>query len=834
MNYDRITKGYMLTVVLAGSACLALAAVGLPLGRFDVQLLVLLCLTIGLGSRISVQIPRFKSHISVSDTFIFLALLLYGGQVAIILSVIEAVISSRRFCSRNLTIAFNGAAFAISTSCVVLVLRTLGLDTEGQLHGHEGRFSDFVIALSAIALTQFFVNTVLASVHDSLKDAIPYWETWKSKYLWVFPTYFIGAAGAGALVQLSDNVGIGVALAVFPVILLIYLTYKMYLRNVEMSIAQAETAVEYANALEERTIALRESEERFRSAFNYAPIGIALVTASGKWQKVNHALCEILGFDSDEFLERDFQSMIHPEDLEITQSKINALLSGQISNCQLEKRYVNKSGHTVWASWSVSADRDTKAENVNLIFQIQDITGRKLAEQKLQYEATHDALTGLPNRAYFMTRLTEALQKLKRDDSHNVSVLFIDLDRFKYVNDSLGHYVGDHLLVAISKRLHECMRPSDTVARLGGDEFTILVEGDHALSEVTRIAERVQQKFGLPFQVKGHEIYSSASIGILHASDAHLTSEDMMRDADTAMYQAKRSGKARHEVFNREMYTAAKETLRLETDLRRAVEGNEFTVLYQPIFSLQTGEVYGIEALARWHHFELGEILPSKFVPLAEEIGWIDQLGDQIMTIACNEINGIFEQSNNKNDIKLSVNFSSRQFVNADMVERVVRILDNTGFPPNRLKLEITESVFFEYQDRALEMLNRLRALGIETDIDDFGTGYSNLGYLVRLPISTLKIDRSFVGMMLENPANREVIRTVISLARNLGLKVVAEGIETEAQREALNYLGCDFGQGYLFAKPMPAEELRSWFTQIHSPSFSGTLDTASSIETVQ
>ena len=828
MNYQKLTKGYMVSVVICGLVCLASAIIWAPLDKVDFQFLVLVCFTIGLGSRVTIPIPQFKSHISVSDTFIFLTLLLYGGELAVILAAIEAVASSWRFCSRRLTVWFNAATMAIATTTVVLMLRTFGLYSEDQLHGHADNGTDFLIALSIIALVQFLVNTTLASVYDTLNGGLPLWETWKSKYIWVFLTYFIGAVGAGVLVRLTDIVGFGVIFVSFPIILFTFLSYKMYLANVEMSLQQATQAKEHAAALEERTKALRESELRFRSAFNYAPIGIALVSSEGRWLKVNHALCNILGYDADEFVSTDFQSMIFRDDLPATHKKLEALLSGRTPNCQMEQRYVHKSGRTVWTSWSASSTGDIRSDNANLIFQLQDITGRKLAEQKLQHEATHDALTGLPNRAYFMTRLTESLQRSQREREHCVSVLFIDLDRFKIVNDSLGHIVGDRLLIAISKRLRECMRPSDTVARLGGDEFTILVEGRYDHTEVTHIAERIQEKFNIPFTISEHEIYSSASIGILHASDDHLTSEEMMRDADTAMYQAKRSGKARHETFDQNMHTAARETLQLETDLRRSIEREEFSVSYQPIISLTTDEVVGVEALARWEHPEFGSIPPTKFVPLAEEIGWIDALGSQVMRKACTQMRGIFEDLEPENGLKLSVNLSCRQFANPDIVERIAGVLEETEFPADRIKLEITESVFFEYQDRAIEMLNGLRELGIETDIDDFGTGYSNLGYLVRLPISTLKIDRSFVGMMSETGANREVIRTIISLARNLGIKVIAEGIETEEQRQELHDLGCDLGQGYHFAKPMSANEFRAFLAERTSsfPPVIGTGDT--------
>jgi diguanylate cyclase (GGDEF)-like protein/PAS domain S-box-containing protein len=661
-----------------------------------------------------------------------------------------------------------------------------------------------------MAVTQFLVNTLLASIHDSFANGLPWWETWKSKYIWTFFTYFAGALGAGALVKLAHVIGFGLIVAIFPMILFVFLAYRMYLKNVEMSIAQAEQAERYAKILEERSNALRESEERFRSAFAHAPIGIGLVSRHGKWLKVNHALCKILGYESDELLTMEFQTLLFQEDLGATLIKIHELMAGRIASCQMEQRYVHRTGRTVWTHWSVSASGDISSDGSNLIFQLQDITDKKIAEQKLQHEATHDALTGLPNRALFIRRLEEALDRSRKDKKYQVSVLFIDLDRFKYVNDSLGHLIGDQLLIGIATRLRECMRPPDIVARLGGDEFMILVEGRYYSEKITRIANRIQRQFDQPFDLYGQEVYSSASIGILRASENHMTAEDVMRDADTAMYQAKRSGRSQHAVFDENMHAAAKEILLLETDLRKAIERYEFEVEYQPIFSLTTGEIEGVEALARWNHPQLGEIHPTKFIPLAEETGLIDPLGELILDKACSEIGRVYG-SVRMDSLKLSVNLSCRQFAKAFLVNQVKNILSRTEFPPTRLKLEITETVFFEYQERAIDMLNQLRDLGIELDIDDFGTGYSNLGYLVRLPISTLKIDRSFVSLINDDGANTELVRTIIAMAKNLELKVVAEGIETKAQLEALKSLDCESGQGFLLARPMAADELLSF-----------------------
>lgn len=811
MKSQRLTDRYMMAVIVTGVISLLIASIRMPFERVDPYLVLLAIFTVVLGSRVTIPIPRFKSHIAVSDTFIFLTLLLYGGEFAVILSAIEAFCSSWRFCNKKLTVFFNAATMAISTSVVVLVLNGLGLNTHSILHGHGSNQTNFVIALSMIALTQFVVNTSIATIYDSLKNSLPVWETWKSKYIWTFFSYFIGAAGAGILIQLSDTVGVGIIFATFPVIIFVYLTYRMYMKNVEISIQQAEQAEQYAKVMETQSDALRESEERFRSAFNYAPIGIALVSSTGQWLKVNRALCEILGYSEDELIGVDFQSMIVPEDLGPTLVKLHELFSGKIPSCQLEHRYLHKSGAIVWASWSVSAASDSQSDNVRLIFQIQDITDKKQVEEKLQHEATHDALTGLPNRPLFMSRLAAALERRHEFADYKVSVLFIDLDRFKYVNDSLGHLAGDLLLKNISERLRECMRPSDLVARLGGDEFTILVEGVYDVDEVTGIAERIQAKFGIPFDLNGSEVYSSASIGILHASFNHRTSEDMMRDADTAMYQAKRAGKARHEVFDEKMFKAARETLRIETDLRRAVERSELSVVYQPIYSLETETIEGFESLARWNHAELGHISPSKFIPVAEEIGMIDRLCEFVLQTSCREIGSIQDLMPEGGKPTLSVNLSCKQFAQTALVRNIERILEANEFSPHLLKFEITESVFVEHQARAIEMLKQLRDTGIDINIDDFGTGYSNLSYLVKLPISTLKIDRSFVSMIDENGGNDEIVRAIVSLSKTLGLKVVAEGIETPAQLETLKQLGCESGQGFKLAAPMTFVDLCSF-----------------------
>ncbi len=811
MNIEKKKNIFNTVLIIAGSACSLFALATLDVARLDLAAAALFSVAILFSSRITIPIPRFKARISPSDLFVFLALFLYGGQVAVLLAASEAFFASRRFCKKKITAFTNAASMAVSTSLAFAALSVFGLYEVVQTRGNDDSFSDLVMALCVLALAQFLANTAIAALHESIHTETPIFQAWRKNYLWSFLTYFVGAVSAGILVRLSDTLGLGVLLATMPVVLFVFLTYKTYYANIALSMQQTKEANEAARKLEERSAALRESEHRFRSAFTHAPIGIAIVSPLGKWLKVNNAMTKILGYTQDEFLSMDFQSMVHPSDLAATLRIVSEIAQGHRENGELEKRYIDREGNTVWTLWGVSAAGDVRNEYSNLIFQVQDITDKKEINEKLRHDATHDPLTRLPNRSYFMERLTAALKRSKEDKDHRISILFIDLDRFKNVNDSLGHHLGDKLLIDIAERLSECVRPEDLIARLGGDEFTILVEGRFDQEEVHNIAKRINRKFGTPFNLAGHEIYSSASIGILNAMDTHETAEEMMRDADTAMYQAKRAGKARHEVFDETMHQAVKETLRLETDLRRAVKQKEFSVVYQPIFSLATGELQGLEALARWHHPTLGELPPRRFIELAEEIGMIDDLSAQIMHKACTEIGSLIGDRYIGKDFRLGINLSSRQFAHRKLIDTIENILMETDFPAENLNLEITESAFFDHKDRAIKMLNKLRKLGVSIDIDDFGTGYSNLGCLVRLPVTALKIDRSFIRPSEDESANTEIVKMILAMARSLGLRVIAVGAETEQQIKKLKEMNCDGVQGFALAEPMNFNDTRAY-----------------------
>ncbi len=425
--------------------------------------------------------------------------------------------------------------------------------------------------------------------------------------------------------------------------------------------------------------------------------------------------------------------------------------------------------------------------------------------ETLQYQAFHDSLTGLPNRALFIDRVQHALNRTRRDQ-HMVAVLFMDLDRFKYINDSLGHDAGDQLLKAAAQRLLECVRPGDTVARLGGDEFTLLLEVEQ-VHQATAVADRIKRAFQAPFPVAGEAVFVSASIGIAFSDTHHDTPTDLMRHADAAMYKAKDSGRACYQIFDAHSDARVLHRLQLETDLHHALERHEFVVHYQPLVDLHTGSVTGFEALVRWTHPQYGLIPPAQFIPLAEDTGLILPLGQLILRTACQQAHAWLAQLPANAPLRISVNLSARQFQHTALLDDVARALAESGLEPHRLQLEITESVVMHHASAALATLQQLKGLGVQLAIDDFGTGYSSLSYLKHFPVDTLKIDRMFVESLEHDAADAAIAQMIITLAHTLDLHTVAEGVETLAQQRALHALGCEAGQGFFFAKPLSSAD---------------------------
>jgi diguanylate cyclase (GGDEF)-like protein/PAS domain S-box-containing protein len=1191
---------YVWLTVALGIAVSVFSASRLQPASLDLRFALLVFITVGVGSRTTIQIPRIKGHISVSDTLIFLAILLFQGEAAILLAGAEALCSSAWIESKSgeipvrqrlRMVIFNMGVMAISTFLTVWALRfCFGNDLDTWRVNYS---SLYVVALCVIGLVQYVVNSGFIATALALKNNMPVWSTWRTNFLWTSLTYFAGASAAGIIAKLIGVLGFYAFVASVPIIAIVYFTYRTYLKSIEGSIRQAEQAERHVEELnhyireqERISLALQESEAHFRGSFDYAAVGMALVSTEGRWLRVNNSLCKLVGYPEQELLSKSFPDITHPDDLDHNLAYVDQLLAGQILSCQMEKRYLHRNGHVVWVLLSASLVRNAQGEPLHFLTQIQDITERKRAEEALKSLSLVDELTGLYNRRGFlafaehhynqarrvhkrlmvfyadldgmkqindnyghkegdsalvrtasilretfrdsdviariggdeftilatgasgddaehicarlqekirqsnlrdgrrysislsigvahfssssnftieelMTQADEAMYQNKRRkkllsnavpaesgplttspraftnanveikssdqddaskashapsspgpiniepprasldtgprkisstnsqtdanlfaqacedittlaaqicsapialinlagaekrwfkskvgwtsedasrevafcaqigtlpeslvipdtlkderfamnplvasdasirfyagqsltnaagdstgtlcvidcvpreltgeqeqalkvlarqaatlfsmrdndaalfasnerpasraderalhdwnlfieklegadkqarlrDDYQFAVLFLDLDHFKNINNSLGRKIGDALLNAFGQRLQGCLRRADTVARLGGDEFAILLDGVEDVSDIMQVVERIKRDLSLPFILSGQEVFVTTSTGIALSNTGYEQPADLLRDAETAMYRAKARGISHHEIFDKTMRANIVKRLQLETDMRRAVERDEFRVHYQPVVSLRTGRISGFEALVRWQHETRGLLLPAEFIPVAEETGMIISLGQWVLRESCRQMQewkarGLFSDG----PLNLSVNLSSKQFMQQDLVEQIKQTLRETGFDPHRLQLEITESVAMENAEATTTMLAQLKTLGVHILIDDFGTGYSSLSYLHRFPVNTLKIDRSFISRLGLVSENDEIAQTIIMLASNLRMEVVAEGVETESQLAHLRMLKCGYAQGYLFSRPIDGE----------------------------
>ncbi len=557
--------------------------------------------------------------------------------------------------------------------------------------------------------------------------------------------------------------------------------------------------------------ALRESEERFSLAVQGANDGLwdwnlkdNNIYYSPRWLLMLQLEEHELGNSPDTWFSR-----IHPDDRDQFELDLNTHLEGISPHFENEHRVQHKDGTYRWMLARGLAVRDSQGKAYRMAGSLTDITVRKQAEEQLRHDAFFDRISKLPNRALFLDRLGQAIERTKRRADNRYAVLYMDLDRFKQVNDGMGHTAGDELLTRIARRLEICVRASDTVARLGGDEFALLIEeieGDH---ETENIAQRVKMAFNEPFMISNEDIFISTSIGILESGGNYLRAEDALRDAEIAMYRAKANGGACHIVYEPRMRPPAANRLWAEGDLRRAVENNEFQLHYQPIVSFRTGKLAGFEALLRWEHPDRGLLNPLDFIPLAEETGLIIPIGYWVIEEACQQLEKWGTQFPEHSELMVSVNLSTKQFREVDLVDHIKRSLNAAGLDPHQLRLEITESVLLELNDATRQILAKMHALGVQIFIDDFGTGYSSLSYLHELPIDALKIDRSFVARIDQNGDHAEIVQTILTLARDLGLTAIAEGIETQAQLHKLLHLDCDFAQGFLISKPLPLAQVQ-------------------------
>ncbi len=553
---------------------------------------------------------------------------------------------------------------------------------------------------------------------------------------------------------------------------------------------------------------LRESEERYALAAKGTNEGLwdwridrNIIYYSPRWKS-------LLGLETNGFGDHieSWYDHIHPADIEDFKRDIDNHLEGLTPHLENEHRLRHIDSSYRWVLCRGLAIQNGDGKPYRMAGSITDITKQKTFEDQILHNALHDPLTGLPNRVLFNDRLGRALERAKRNTGFQFAILFLDLDCFKLVNDSLGHDVGDQLLIKTAKRLKGCVRAGDTVARLGGDEFVMLLEDIQDIRQVTQITERFQKELVQPFHLGEHEVFTTVSIGITMSSVGYDRPDHMLRDADTAMYRAKSLGRARYEVFDQSMHAMVVNHMSMEMDLRRAIERKEFIVHYQPLIDLVNGDIIGFEALVRWNHPERGLILPTEFIPLAEESLLIVSIDMLVLEQACWQTRQWQRDFDTEKPLTISVNFSGKQFAYPDMIQRIDEILDKTGLDPACLALEITESALMQDIKTARRILIELQERGIHLYMDDFGTGYSSLSNLNKFPFSSLKIDRSFVAKINGDQKNLDIVQAIVNVAESMGLGVIAEGVETENQLNSLKSMSCDLGQGYFFSKPLDAE----------------------------
>ena len=577
---------------------------------------------------------------------------------------------------------------------------------------------------------------------------------------------------------------------------------KTSLKRLPTAVLNALAATDARKAKDNAVSALRDSEEKFRSIVETTNEWIWAGNTDGTITYSNPAVAEIIGYNPDEIIGTCVFDLMHKDDVNPLIDTIERAVTKKSGWTLQTHRFYNTLGEVRYIESSAVPAFNSRSELIGLRGSARDITQRKIAEEQLLHDAMHDGLTGLANRSLFMDHLGLAIERASRDSGFGFAVLFLDFDRFKVINDSLGHSQGDNLLKLIAERLRSSLRPGDLVARLGGDEFTILINGLKGENDISKIVGRFQTDIAMPFDLGGRQVYVTASIGVALSISGYQNPEDMLRDADTAMYRAKAKGSSQYQVFDQSMHEHALKQLQLETEMREAIERQEFCLHYQPIMDLKRNSLVGFEALVRWKHPVRGMVPPMEFIPAAEESGLILPLSKWILQESCKQLVRWQVEYDAAAELVVSVNLSSRQFAQPDLAAEMVSTLKETGLAVRCLKLEITETHLMDNSE-AVIVLKQLRELGIDLSIDDFGTGYSSLSYLHRLPVTDLKIDRSFVMRMSESSEHAEIVSTIIKLAHSLKLRSVAEGIETAEQHKQLTDLGCEFGQGYYFARPL-------------------------------
>ena len=819
-DYNRKATAYWWSVVVLGSVTLIGSIVSVaddgPLAWMQIAIGMVIAMFAGF---FPVRVPRSKNSFAAGEIFIFLLLLIHGPGAAALAASGEAAVgswrTSKRWTSRIVSPAMAALAMFSAGSIFSLVFQHVA-DNAGLL----------IVATMLFAVAFFVFNTLLVTAVPRLKrnERLQLSDLF-SVFGWIGIAYAGSAAVAVLLFLTYRQSGVGVLAAMVPLLAMMLATLHYFFRQQEAAEAVRQAGAEAAER--ERELAQRHvreleaSERRFHSAFTHASIGMALLDFDGRVLQANHALRTLVGHRDDELVQRPIQDVVLAADRARLDEQLGLVNAHEFEGFALELRCVHRDGSPVWVAAHCSFFSEPGAGTPCLILQVQDITARRTAEQDLHHLAFHDSLTGLPNRRRFHELLGQVVKQLNDSaDVHDAyAVMFLDFDRFKLINDSLGHSAGDEFLVQVSQRIKDSLRPHDIVARLGGDEFAVLVRHVEHERSVVGLAERLMDALRRPFLVAGTELMTSASIGITFSALGYTNAEDVLRDADTAMYKAKGAGKARYALFDASLHTEVANRLRLEGDLRRAIDDGRLSVAYQPVWELagaEPGRLAGFEALVRWQHPQDGSISPGAFLPIAEEAGLMLKLTDFVLHCACRQLREWQQSDPFWAALTMNVNVSGHDITHPAFVARVTRAIIESGLQPAQLCLELTENILMSRLEAALPMLTELRRMGVTLAIDDFGTGYSSLSHLSTLPIDCLKIDRSFVARLEAGSNEAAVVRSIVLLGSSLGKTVVAEGIETDVQLRQLQEMGCQLGQGYLLARPKTADDISSLLERLH------------------
>ena len=818
-DYNRKATAYWWTVVLLGVAAVVHSAVDVAMLPMAALAQVLAGIAIAMvAGFFPVRIGRSKSSFAAGEVFIFLLLLMHGPAAAALAASCETMVgslrTSKRWTSRIASPTLSALAMFGCGSLLHAMLQYL------QLRGLTNAGLT-VVAAMLFSLLYFSANSMLVSTVLRLKRRErPQFADMMGVFGWVG----IAFAGSGAIAALLfvtyQQTGVGVLVAVVPIMAMLLATLHYHRRQQEagemMRLAAEEAAAREAEvsaraAAREAEIAaqhlrqLQDSEQRFHSAFTHASIGMALLSFEGRILQANDALRELLGIDDSGLNARNFLHFVVEADHAALETELARVSEPGFEDFSLEIRCRDAGKAEVWVSMHGSIFTEAGSAAPCLILQAHDISARRRAEAGLHHIAFHDGLTGLPNRRRFGDLLAQAMERASTDLQQGFAVMFIDFDRFKLINDSLGHAAGDEFLVGVSQRVRDTVRPDDVVARLGGDEFAILLHQVEHEANVIATAERLLKALRVPLAVAGAVLTSSASIGITTSVIGYERPEDVLRDADIAMYRAKAEGKDRYALFDAALHTEVTRRVQLEGDLRQAISEGQLALAYQPLYELSSAQLIGFEALARWTHPELGAIGPDVFIPIAEETGLIVQLTDFVLRTACGDLKQWQQSDPSFAGLTMNVNVSGKDIAHSSLVARITRALVAARLEPQHLVVELTENILMDQLKVALPLLEDLRTLGVGLSVDDFGTGYSSLAHLSSLPVDSLKIDRSFIRGMRSGSKEAAVVRTVVTLGHALHKRVVAEGIETVQQFEQLRDMGCQAGQGYYMSRPLTA-----------------------------